>query len=124
MWILLAAWVIGWGYKDLKPIHFVVLAISLLMAVIRYRRWVKLPDRSVEVDGDRIRLLPAGHWMVDEIPRAAILGKREEGRAVFIHFTDQGRERAVEFERVLFSKEDWEGLLGALREEPRVPVGS
>ena len=70
----------------------------------------------MEIDEEAIRLFPAGYWVVDAIPRGSILGRRDEGSEFFVHFDDGGTERAVAFARVLFTKEQWEEVLGLLRE--------
>jgi hypothetical protein len=113
--VLWIAWVLVFWRERLEASHYVLLGIVLGMSIVRELRWRRTPDRRVEIDGESIRLFPEGYWVVDAIRRESILGRRDEGKEFFVHFDDGGTERAVVFERVLFTKEQWEELLGLLK---------
>lgn len=114
-WVLLLIWM--WISRDqLKPVNYLFGAILFVMAVVRDLRLRLTPDRKVEMDDSIIRLSPGGHWVVDEIDRGNVIGRREESSGIFLHFKDEGTERAVEFERRLFSEADWKELAGLLQE--------
>lgn len=121
-WIVVFGWLWVVRYQ-LKTGQWLFVAIMVLFGIARDLRLRRTPNRRVEIDGESIRLFPEGYWVVDMIPRRAILGRRDEGKEFFVHFDDAGVERAVVFERGLFERERWEELLVLLKEGTRaLPV--
>jgi hypothetical protein len=116
--VLLLVWM-GVSHDKLERMNYLLAAALLLVAIIRHLRLRGAPDRRVELDDKGIRLFPAGYWVVDEIRWNSVVGRREEGTGIFLHFKDDGTERAVEFERRLFSKEHWGELAGLLQGDTR-----
>ncbi|MCW1914191.1 hypothetical protein OJ996_11435 [Luteolibacter sp. GHJ8] len=125
--VLLAIWYAVSGHRSLEFAHHVFFAMMVAFSVVQYLRLRRLPDRKVEIDEQSIRLYPAGFWAVDVIPRRLILGKRDEGSELFVHFNDAGTERAMLFEETLIGKKRWAEFTGLLRDPadqvPAIPAG-
>ena len=119
VWALLLVWM--WFSRDqLKPWSYLSGVILFSMALVKDVRMRLTPNRRVEIDEQGIRLFPQGYWIVDEIAWDDVMGRREESSGIFLHFKDEGTERAVEFERRLFSKECWRELAGWLQGDTKL----
>ena len=121
----IACWLLFIGYLWFARDHskfssYLFVSMLAVMAIVRDQRLRRTPDRHVEMDEEGIRLFPAGYWVVDSIPWSSVLGHREEGQGIFLHFKNDGIERAVLFERRFFAKGDWDELAGWVKRDTEV----